>query len=328
MIRWTWGLPQEVFSLYSAIGHKRTKVKKNKPRRKYDKDDEITIFEDVDDSSKSKKKKTDVIVASVMGLALIGLSVCVTQIAEWRKENDTTHEIVETLREETIIEDEIVIEDVDGLLRIDIPSYTVGDMSHLLSRNIYFDVDWSNLRERNSDTVLWLRFEGAGIDMPVVQGANNHFYLYRDFYKRDTRAGWVFLDSDCILSPHTRNMIIYGHNREDGSAFGSLRNLIRPSIHERPENRRLIINTPDHFYVYQLFSLRHVSAFDSVYTMYFESDIEFGEYLDISIERSLIDFETEVTPQDRILTLSTCRGTGNERLVVQFRLIDLYFKEG
>ena len=56
------------------------------------------------------------------------------------------------------------------------------------------NVDFSTLKEKNSDTVGWIQVSGTNINYPFVQTDNNTYYLKKDFNKNYNSAGWVFMD--------------------------------------------------------------------------------------------------------------------------------------
>ena len=66
------------------------------------------------------------------------------------------------------------------------------------------------------------------VNGPVVQSQldGNGYWesLYKDFYGNDKFAGTLFMDKACSIDePATDNWLIYGHNMNDGSMFGTLK---------------------------------------------------------------------------------------------------------
>ena len=60
-----------------------------------------------------------------------------------------------------------------------------------------------------------------------------------------------------------------------------------------------------------------VDAAGEVYTLFSAPDQQFAAYLENMKSQSLVDFGTEVTEKDKIITLSTCTGNDATRFVVQ-----------
>jgi sortase B len=79
-------------------------------------------------------------------------------------------------------------------------------------------LELSNL---NEDYLGWLTVYGTQVDLPVVLGADNEFYLNHDFYGEESSYGTLF--ADCLTDrSETGNLLIYGHHMKNGSMFGSL----------------------------------------------------------------------------------------------------------
>ena len=60
-----------------------------------------------------------------------------------------------------------------------------------------------------------------------------------------------------------------------------------------------------------------VDATGETYTLFPEANELFASYVDSMKQKSLVDFGTEVTKDDKVITLSTCTGNDSTRFVVQ-----------
>lgn len=80
-------------------------------------------------------------------------------------------------------------------------------------------VDFSYLRDVNSDCVGWIQVASKGIDFPVMQSDDNEYYLHHDIYGRYGYGG-VFLDHRASADGKTG--IIYGHTLIGGGMFTEL----------------------------------------------------------------------------------------------------------
>ena len=79
-----------------------------------------------------------------------------------------------------------------------------------LEKNPYAD-----LFLQNGDMAFWLVVDGTAIDYPVVQTPEDeNYYLNRDFYGNEDKAGCLILDVDSqpFGENQTTNLIIHGHN--------------------------------------------------------------------------------------------------------------------
>ncbi len=72
----------------------------------------------------------------------------------------------------------------------------------------------------NPDTVGQLQM-GESIRTYVVQ-RDNSYYLRHSFSGEYSFSGAIFLDVTCSIYPQSRNLIIHGHNMQDGTSFGKL----------------------------------------------------------------------------------------------------------
>lgn len=74
--------------------------------------------------------------------------------------------------------------------------------------------------EQIKDQVAWLYLPGTAIDDPIVQAADNDYYLHRDEYGKSSTWGCYYADYLCDLSSRdalNTNTIIYSHAYKDES---------------------------------------------------------------------------------------------------------------
>jgi sortase B len=193
-------------------------------------------------------------------------------------------------------------------------------------RELFYNIDFTSLLVENGDTVAWLKCVVADVDAPVVQSKDNYDYLYHDFKKQDNFSGWYFVDYSGGVDNEARNIIIYGHNKSDGSMFGKLKNYMLPETYNEKENLIVELYTLNYFYRYEMFSVFETGAVDDVYTLYFDDNDVFNMYLQEQKSRSLFERDLELDGEDHILTLSTCSTGNNNRLIVLFKRIEEYEK--
>ena len=106
-----------------------------------------------------------------------------------------------------------------------------------------YNIDFEKLKEKNHDTVAWLKVNGTNIEYPVVKSEDNSYYLNHNFEKEYNEAGWIFADYKNKFDGTDKNIVIYGHNRRDGSMFGSLENILNSDWYDNVENRKLTFIT-------------------------------------------------------------------------------------
>lgn len=181
--------------------------------------------------------------------------------------------------------------------------------------NIEYNFNFETLREKNSDIVGWIKVNGINIDYPVVQSKNNSYYMTHNFEKNYNAAGWIFVDYKNKLDGTDKNIVIYGHNRRDGSMFSSLKNVLKKDWYTNEENKIVNFITEEKNYKYEVFSIYQVEEEDYYIQTKF-NDTAFKKFINTLKKRSIYNFNTEVNENDSILTLSTCANNNQYRIVL------------
>ena len=235
------------------------------------------------------KKKFSSIIAIIFLIVFITIFIISTQnVITYIKNNKENEEIKERIAEYIIIDDE-----------------------HDKTR-----VDFNSLKNRNSDTVGFLRVIGTDIATIVVQGKDNNYYLSHNFEKNKNKAGWIFADYRNKIDGTDKNIVIYGHNMKNGSMFSNLKNVLNSNLHEL----EIEFITENESSKYQVFSVYQIQSEEYYTTTEFKND-EFKEFVTKVKERSNKDFNIEVTDKDQILTLSTCANNNKYRVVLHAKKI-------
>ncbi len=182
-------------------------------------------------------------------------------------------------------------------------------------------LDFSKLLETNSDTVAWIHVNNTDVDFPVVKTKDNDFYLKHNFNKQYNSAGWIFADYRNKFDDTDKNIIIYGHNRRNGSMFSTLNNILEKKWYTNPENQYVTMYTPTKNYIYQVFSVYKINAnnFDS--RNEFSSDEDFQKFIDNALNKSIYNFNINVSKDDDLLTLYTCANNTQYRIILQAKKI-------
>lgn len=173
----------------------------------------------------------------------------------------------------------------------------------------------------NADMVGWIQIEGTKVDYPVLQTPNDpEYYLRRDFYGNYSSHGCIFTEEYCDVNAPSDNITIYGHNMNDGSMFGSLRNYRSKSFWEN--HRYIYFDTLTQRHTYEIFAVFTTVATRGTGFAYHQFiDAADQEEFDAFIAdcQALALYDTGISAQygDKLITLSTCEYTHkNGRLVV------------
>ena len=189
-------------------------------------------------------------------------------------------------------------------------------------KNSIYDVNLTELKNENSDTVAYISVDGTKINYPVVQAADNDYYLNHSFDKSYRNTGWIFLDYRNNLL-EDNNTIFYGHNLLNKTAFGSVSNIFTDNWFHNSSHIIKIKLENNQIYTYQIFSTYYSDP--NVYYLQtnFSTTTEYTAFLKHIKEKSNRDFEIEVNATDKIITLSTCTEDNQGRKVVHAKLISI-----
>ena len=213
----------------------------------------------------------------------------------------------------------------------------------------YFDLlpSQRGFLEQNSEIVGWISVptkdpdSASPIDYPVLQHKDeengNDYYLDRDFFGNQEKAGAIFLDYrndfDVVENrerkvKNSENLVIYGHNMHDYSMFGSLKWYINDA--EYYDNHPIIeLDSNYRHYKYKIFGMIIVDVDDTSETKFnywntlnFVDEADFYRYVNEVKRRTVRLTDVDVKYGDQLLTLSTCNSTFSQgRLVLFARLV-------
>ncbi len=176
-------------------------------------------------------------------------------------------------------------------------------------------VDEEKLKEISENAFGYIIINNTNIDYPVVQYDDNEYYLNHNIYDEYSKAGWVFADYRNKLDGTDKNIILYAHNRLNGSMFGSLKKVKEKNWYKNKDNLNIRFFIGKKEYNYQIFSVYETEP-EGFYinTEFLEDD--YLEFLKIIKQRSIVEFPSRLNEKSQILTLSTCTAGDDKRLVV------------
>ena len=182
-------------------------------------------------------------------------------------------------------------------------------------------VDFISMREEMPDLKGWITIEGTPVNYPIVQGADNGFYLSHLPDKEANSRGAIFLDYRCQPDFSSPNSLIYGHYSKTGDMFATLHSYREIDFYK--EHPTYWIFTPEADYQIEIFAAYIVNSAYEVPPMTFASDDEFNSYITDIMSRTVFTADVTVTPEDRLISLATCEytvGQGLGRIVVVGRI--------
>ena len=247
------------------------------------------------------------------------LIIASINIFKWLKDSkDTSNEIeviqeqVEIIEQEDTIETEIITNDVQEQPK-------ESDYWQYIKMNL-IDVNFTELKEKNSDAVGWIQVNGTNINYPFVQTTDNEYYLTHSFNKSKNSSGCVFMDYRNNKTDFDKNTIIYAHGRMNNTMFGTLRKILTNGWLNNTNNYIIKLSTESENTLWQVFSVYRIPTTNDYIQVSFINNQEFLNFSNILINRSEHNFNTSISEEDKILTLSTCYND-NEKLVLHAKLI-------
>ena len=246
-------------------------------------------------NSKAKGKHSEKKFSVFRIISLIISILCISYIVLWVVENKINKDVLENIYKDVISVDE---------------------------QTEKTQIDFNKLSEQNEDVVGWLKVNNTNIYYPIVKTNDNSFYLKHNFYKDYNIAGWIFADYRLKFDGTDKNIVIYGHNMKDGSMFGTLKNILTEQWYSNEENMYVTLETKKELLTYKIFSVYDIKKETYYSNTFFKTDTEYESFLNNLKLRSIKDFNSNLTKDDKILTLSTCASNNNYRVVLHAYLLN------
>jgi len=251
-------------------------------------------------------------------ICFLGLSVASGKSLLWYLDSKETVNQIEELNK--IVKSTEIQPDNKGLLIN--PHTEEDDIYWKYVKMPMIDIDISKLKDINPETIGWIQVLGTNINYPFVQHDDNEFYLNHSFNKQKNGAGWPFLDYRNDIDYIDKNNIIYAHGRINSVLFGTLKNLTKSSWYSNSDNHIIKVSTQTHNSLWQVFSVYHIPTTSDYLVTRFKNEETFENFLNFIKDRSIYDFNTNLSEEDKIITLSTCYSS-NEKVVMHAKLIKL-----
>lgn len=184
-----------------------------------------------------------------------------------------------------------------------------------------------------SDKVVgFIELEGCDIYQPVVQDpedTTNTYYLTHTYYDEQNKGGAIFMDYRCTVSEDyvSPNLVLYGHNQEDGTMFGNLKNY-KQDLEFYAANPTVTLRTEYETGIYLIYAYFVTNALEKQdsngevfhYHDYIEAlndEATFDWYMGEVQSRNQIISPVKAEFGDKLLVLSTCSNEfTNSRFVV------------
>ena len=168
------------------------------------------------------------------------------------------------------------------------------------------------LKKENSDIVGWLEIENTSINYPVLQGTDNEYYMTHNYKKEKSKNGSIFLNYKYDWNIASNNLLIYGHNLNNGTMFQELLKYSDKSFYINHPIIRFTTDKEDaEFEIISVFKSRvYYNTEQNVFRYYFfinpNSEEEYNNFVQNAKNSSMYNIDSTATYGDQLITLSTC----------------------
>lgn len=199
--------------------------------------------------------------------------------------------------------------------------------------------NWDGLKKINKEIVGWIKLDKTKIDYPVLfhkeDNEKSQFYLYKNYKKKYSDFGSIFMDYRCKKGINSKHVILHGHNMgSDDSMFGSLLNYSRAEGRTQGNTKFyktspiITLDTPKDNTDWIIFAVMKIDVANNKNNIFnylqtdFEGSAQYMNFIYNIKVRSYLDVNVPINEKDRLLTLSTCSyETDNMRTIVVARQV-------
>ena len=239
-------------------------------------------------------------------IALFGLLLCIAGICSYR-----SYEILHGYNESRRVYGEISTDYVshnhsNSSAAAENKSKSTDSANNNVSKESFpLTVDFRELRSNlNAEIIGWIWCQDTVIDYPIVQHADNNYYLNFSVNGDQNANGAIFLETANFSDFRDTNSILHGHHMGDGTMFASLDHWQAEDYLEK--HPTMYLSTPDGNYRVDLFAGFTTPANSKAYQYEFSSVSDIQSWIDWIKEESVIHPDLTLSPDDHFLTLSTC----------------------
>lgn len=165
-------------------------------------------------------------------------------------------------------------------------------------------IDFETLLGDSPDTIGWLYAVDGSVNLPVVQGTDNLYYLTHLPNGDYSSGGSLFLDYLNDRGFTDEVSFIYGHNMKNGTMLQPLLEYRGQEYYDKYPVMYLL--TPEKNYKLELFAGILTGIESEVYTFNFDGEESKQAFIDSLAAQSTFVPNRIPTADERILCLSTC----------------------
>ena len=168
------------------------------------------------------------------------------------------------------------------------------------------------LNEENPDIACWITIDGTVIDYPVAYTPDEpEKYDRLSIDGEYSYHGTIYIGKQCSMEPESDNLILYGHNLENGKMFSDLLLFDDEEYwKEHPVITFYTLDGPRTYEIMAAFYDRVYYSYEDVFKFYrfvdAEDEQDFNAAMEAYAEKRLYDTGVTAEYGDRLMTLITC----------------------
>lgn len=271
---------------------------------------ELNFDKDADIPSTKKKKKMDK--GKLIRCAVLIVAACIFVFSAYNLlaiyiEDKKDSNSLASIDEKVIKENPSVVKLVDADGNVSQDDFVIP-----------FEFDFDPLLEINPEAAGYIYIPPCDIRLPFAQTTDNDFYLSHSFDRQYSKRGTPFIDARITGGMNERQVIIYGHNNNNGTQFSNLIMYFnREDTYDRDDGKAFFIYDKDNVKIYIIFSAYYTDPLSDTYTYNFSSDEALQEYAERMKANSEYPINVDVSNAKQVVTLSTCSRDGKTRFILQ-----------
>lgn len=188
---------------------------------------------------------------------------------------------------------------------------------------VVIPIDFAAYQAQNPDVYAWIQIPDTNINYPILQHpTDNSYYLTHTIDHQEKTEGSIYTESFNTKDWTDPNTIIYGHNMRNGSMFKHVHKF--KDLDFFNSHRTMYIYTPTQILEYRIFALYTTDSRHLHYAYNFADPLVFSGYINeiFAGKSSLmqggnIDTTINLNSANKIVTLQTCTGNDDTRLLLQ-----------
>ena len=261
----------------------------------------------------NNKKKQKTLWLVVLILALFGCLLCVGKlVADHMQDQQAQNQYEDLISTEGTLSVETTTENA---MPESSKAEETGELQESTTEEpaVGIHINFQELQAINPHVYAWIQIPDTNIDYPMLQHPEDDaYYLTHTMYGKEHRYGSIYTERINSKDFSDPNTLIYGHNTSNRSMFQNIRYFTDQKYFD--EHPYIYIYTPERKLTYQIVSCYVYDDRHIMYSFDFSDPQVYQEYLDYIV--SPRDMAAKVregitlTTDDRIITLSTCVGTG------------------